>query len=201
MNGVIGEIDLNAQHAGDGRHGPVVTSVALPENGNAAIKPGELLFKGSKTVDGTTKYGATPAANANVKTLTATGDGSATTFSFAFNQDILPGSVKIITNDTTPQNVDDDGDGTLSDDATGTVDYANGKISATFTSAPANTKTVTATAIAASDFVGVNDSAVDVDDGIANVVVHGTIFEGIAKVDDVVATEEQLKFLTRHGIY
>ena len=61
---------------------------------------------------------------------------------------------------------------------------------------------VTATAIPGAGFVGIANDALDAseDDGV-NVVLHGTICEGIAKYNGSAASEEQLKFLSRHGIW
>lgn len=205
MNGVINEIESTGQEAADRRHPPVINRVQFPSAGHDEIKVGEMLFEGSReNASHQATYGATKAAEASKKTLTGTGDGTATAFSFDFGE-VVPGSLEIVTNDSTPKKVTDNGDGTLggeSESGTGTVDYATGHVAVTFSAAPANTKTVTATAIPGADFVGVANDALDAseDDGV-NVVLHGTICEGIAKYDGEAATKEQLKFLSRHGIW
>ena len=201
MNGIISEVDLTTQQAMDGRHPAVIRSFALPENGNAELKVGELLFEGSNTVDSTAKTGATPEAKANTKSVTGTGDGSKTAFNLDFGQEIFPGSLAIATNDSTPLAIADDGEGGLSGDGTGTIDYVSGKVAVTFTTAPANTKTITAVAVPGQNFIGVNNIIVEENYVLAIVGLHGSLFEGIAKVNGAEVTEEQIKFLARHGIY
>ena len=194
MNGVIGEVGINSQEAADHRHEPVVNRVQLVAD-HEDVEVGELLFEGSA--------GAVSAEDAE-SAKTAAANGTKTAFDFDFGE-VLPGTVIITTDDTTAKTVSDNGDGTLggeAEDGTGTVDYSTGKVSVTFSAAPADTKTVTAKAVKGSGFVGVANDTVgkDEDNGV-NVVIHGTIHEGIAKVNGFAATSEQLKFLARHGIY
>lgn len=194
MNGIIGEINTELQEAADHRHSPVINRVQLVAN-HEDVPVGELLFD--------TASGATSASGA-ASTKTAAGDGTKTEFTFQFGK-VLPGSVKVATDDATAKKITDNGDGTLggeSEDGTGTVDYVTGDVSVAFSAAPANGKTVTVRAAEASKFIGVANHAAgkDEDDGI-NVVLHGTIAEGIAKVDGVTATPAQIKFLRTCGIY
>lgn len=195
MNGVIGEVEVNAQEAADHRHGPFVSRVQFPDE-HPAIQVGEALF-----YDENGK--AVPAGSAGKET-TATANGTDTTFTFSLGE-ILPGSVLITTDDTTAKAVSDNGDGTLGgedEDGTGTVDYATGKVTVTFSAAPAQTKTVTVEAVKGGDFIGIANNSVgeDEDNGV-NVVVHGSIHEGLAKFDGEPASFEQYKFLRTHGIY
>lgn len=202
MNGVIGEVETNVQEAADRRHPPVINRVQFPEAGHDDIPCGELLFEGSRNNDDSQPtYGATPADEA--KKVTAAGEGDGTTVKFTFNLgEVVPGTVAIVTADTTAKELTDDGDGTLSGDGTGTVDYATGKVEVTFTAAPADDKAITCSAVPGTGFIGIANNAVgaEEDNGV-NVVLHGTVAEGIAKVDGEACTTEQLKFLSRHGIY
>ncbi len=205
MNGVINEIETSAQEAADRRHPPVINRVQFPAAGHDDIPCGEMLFEGSRndTSNQATK-GATPADEASKTTKTGTGDGTATAFSFDLGE-VVPGTVKVVTNDSTAKEITDNGDGTLGgegESGTGTVDYATGHVAITFTAAPANTKTVTVTAIPGSGFIGIaNDAVGSSDDDGVNVVLHGTVCEGIVKFDGDEPTEAQLKFLSRHGIW
>ena len=195
IDGVIGTIDLNVNHAADGKHGPVIKTVQFKES-IGALKAGELLFAGSG--------GAASAKDATQiqGTKTQAADGVLTDFDIDLGKAILPGSVSVKTDDTTAKELVDDGDGTLSgDDGEGTVDYANGKVHVEFTAAPAFSKTVTVKAVPASGFIGVLDDDIEAGEAAANAVVHGTIYEGIAKLDGVAATPEQLEFLEGKGIY
>lgn len=192
MNGIIGEVNTELQEAADHRHPSVINRVQLVEN-HEDVPVGELLFE--------TESGATSASDAaTVKTVA--GDGTKKEFSFQFGR-ILPGTVKIATDDA--KKITDNGDGTLgseNEDGTGSVDYDTGCISVAFSTAPADGKTVSICAAEAAKFIGVVNHAAgkDEDDGI-NVVLHGTIAEGIAKVDGVTATPAQIKFLRTCGIY
>ncbi|MBQ6905262.1 MAG: hypothetical protein IJQ27_04210 [Spirochaetia bacterium] len=195
IDGVIGQVDLEVNHAADGRHGPVIKTVQLKEN-IGVLKAGELLFAGSG--------GAASAKDATQiqGTKTQAADGVLTEFDIDLGKAILPGSVSVKTDDSTPKELADDGDGTLSgDDGEGTVDYANGKVHVEFTAAPAFSKTVTVKAVPASGFIGVLDDDIEAGEAAANAVVHGTIYEGVAKLDGVAATPEQLEFLKDKGIY
>ena len=110
MNGVINEIEPTGQEAADRRHPPVINRVQFPSAGHDEIKVGEMLFEGSReNASHQATYGATKAAEAAKKTLTGTGDGTATAFSFDFGE-VVPGSVKIVTNDSTAKEVTDNGD-------------------------------------------------------------------------------------------
>jgi len=75
-----------------------------------------------------------------------TGDGSETEFEgFLASTKVVPRSVYIYTDDTTPLTLHDDGNGNLvGDDGRGTINYETGEYYIEFDSAPANTKTVDA---------------------------------------------------------
>ncbi|MBQ0167231.1 MAG: hypothetical protein KBT02_09010 [Treponema sp.] len=205
MNGVIGEIENAAQEAADRRHPPVINRVQFPEAGHDAIPCGEMLFEGSRNDDDNqATYGATPADEAKLITAAGEGDGVTTAFGFTLGE-VVPGSVSVVTADTTPKKLSDNGDGTLggaSESGTGTVDYATGKVAVTFTAAPADDKAITVSAIPGSGFIGIANDSVDEDeDNGVNVVQHGTVCEGIAKYDGEAITASQAKFLARHGIW
>ncbi len=192
---MIGEVDLIGKHAADGRHGPVIKTVEFKES-IGALGAGELLFKGSG--------GAASAKDATQVQgqVTQAADGVLTDFDIDLGKAILPGSVTVKTNDSTAKELADQGDGTLDgDDGDGTVDYASGKVHIEFDAAPAYSKTVTVKAVPADGFVGVLDDDIIAGEAVANAVVHGTIYEGVAKLDGVAATPEQLEFLKDKGIY
>jgi len=76
-----------------------------------------------------------------------TGDGSEKTFEgFLANKPVVPWTVTITSDDTTPEEFVDGGDGKLYDstsgDESGTIDYETGEYSVTFATAPAESKTV-----------------------------------------------------------
>lgn len=75
-----------------------------------------------------------------------TGDGTKVEWSgFLASTRVVPGSLRFVTNDTTPKVLRDDGNGNLvGDDGEGTINYDNGEYYIEFDAAPANTKTITA---------------------------------------------------------
>lgn len=84
--------------------------------------------------------------DAEAAELLGTGDGTEKEFEgFLDATKVVPHSVYIYTNDTTPLTLHDDGNGNLTgDDGSGTIDYDTGEYYIEFDTAPANTKTVSA---------------------------------------------------------
>lgn len=75
-----------------------------------------------------------------------TGDGTEVEWSgFLASTKVVPGSLRFVTNDTTPKVLRDDGNGNLvGDDGEGSINYDTGEYYLEFDAAPANTKTITA---------------------------------------------------------
>lgn len=197
MNGIIGEVDLTVEQAADGRHSPVLENIGLPET-HDAILCGEVLFEDE---DGA----AVSLADASSITLeTSAFDGTLTDATIDFGVPIVPGSVTIITDDTTPKAITDNGDGTLGSDTDagdGNADYVSGVIAMSFDAAPANGKIATVAAVPVSGFVGVCNEARDAEDENALVVEHGSLVRGIAKINGEAINTAQQKMLKTLGIF
>lgn len=193
MNGIIGEVSLSAINAADGRHGPVLKNIGLPET-HAKIPVGEVLFKKAT--------GAVSLKDAVANTLNTTAfNGSTTDAAVAFGMPLVPGSVKATVGDAIIQ---DNADGTLGatgDDGDGVVDYATGKVNVSFTDAPANNAVATVVAVPLSSFAGVCNEDAETDDESVLAVIHGTIVPDIAKINGQPLTAKQIEALNSVGIY
>lgn len=142
--------------------------------------------------------------------MSGTINGTNKVFTLDFGGPIEPGTVVIDNNNTSPQQVVDDGYGNLYDAgaASGSVNYKTGDISVTFETAPAEGKTVVATV--RPKIAGVLRSAAHTDqvsgedvDDVAPVVIHGTVFRDNLSVG--IAGDEpeavDIAALERNGIW
>lgn len=190
MNGIIGEVSMETQQAADNRHPPIIKHVSLASGTTVAV--GELLFDGAS--------GIGSLAKANTISNKVKGDASTTDFVITLGE-IVPGSVEV-TIAANPA-IKENGAGALVENEHGTakIDYATGTVAVHANSAPSGSHFVEVKAVSAGTFHGVANDTTDAGDDGVNVVVHGTVYEGIAKVNGVDATVEQLKFASRHGIY
>ncbi len=175
----------------DGAHGPVRSSLKVKAN------------------QGDLAAGLIVAEDANkelipyqseTKTL-GTGNGTLKDFSAAATlKNLAPGSVTVSDGATTPKTVKDDGCGRLYGDGTGTVNYATGEISVTWTTAPANGNTVSA--VVKNMPRGVNVDLVDtVNESAATVVMHGSVNRKALLVGANPAAAADVRLLEKIGVY
>jgi hypothetical protein len=114
--------------------------------------------------------------------MTGTIDGTNKAFTLAGTGPVQPGTVVIENNNTSAQSLMDNGFGVLSGDGSGTVDYETGDIAASFTTAPAEGKTVTASytrrvaGVAKEDIDTAKDTAI-------LALVHGIAVKGKVVID------------------
>ncbi len=191
MDQRLGTFTIIEETAKAGGHGPVVLVRRL--KAGQGVLPCGLILAADGDDEGVPYAVITLAAGV--------GDGAETAFTVDFGGPLDPGTVSLA--DGVEVFVDD-GLGRLVGDAggTGTVEYVNGTVSATFAAAPAADDPVTATAWPR--LVGVLEREVDTaSEDAGTYIPHGTVHKGKLKVgvSAGLPTIAQLNRLIRFGVY
>lgn len=174
-------------------HPPVTGAISVLED-QGVIADGQILAKDSA---------GEAIAHKLVEDVAMTGTVDGTNKTFAATLDpapVLPGSVVIDNNNTSAQQLVDDGLGNLVGAGTGTVNYKTGAVSVTFTTAPASGKTVLASH--KTQPVGVNSQECDTsEDDSALILKHGTVNRDLLLRGSVAADDEDVAALESIGIF
>lgn len=191
MNANMGSIDLSPSASVGTGHPPVIYAESVKED-NGVIADGQIV---AKDADGE----IVPHALVEGTAATGTVDGSNKTFTAALGP-VLPHSVVVANDNTSAQELVDDGNGNLVGDGTGTINYKTGDLSVTFTTAPASGKTVLIDH--KTQPVGVATREVDTsEEDSAPILRHGMAVREVLLRGTAAADAEDIAALESLGIY
>jgi hypothetical protein len=193
MDAKIGHIAVNTSSVINQLHPPIVQVMeALADNGTLA--EGLLVAKDTDGMliahEAVTGVNMTGDINGTNKTYTAT----------LAPAPVLRGTVVVDNNNTSAQQLKDDGNGNMVGDGTGLINYETGEISVTFTTAPASGKTVKVGHKTRP--LGVLVSEIDTaDDDAAPVIRHGCVALAALLTGADAPDDEDIAALAAIGIF
>ncbi len=187
FNAVLGTQHFAENQVVDRTHPAIILSM-LAIAAAGIINEGQIV---AKSTSGIMPFG-------NFSESVGTGDGTTTLFNYTTAQaPVYKGSI-LITDGTSV--ISDDGNGNLVGDGDGSVNYAAGTISASFTAAPANAAAVTLTYNNVP--IGVSIDTVDTaQETVVPVEVHGTVVAEKCLTGANPSSAEDLEKLQTIGVY